>query len=106
MDTQPLNSRHIHADTLLPSCLKDERKTATDPVDNEFLLRQMFCQNTKQAFTLLFRRYYPNLINQAVRFVYSKEVAEDIVADVFTAFWQERTFEQCVAGITMPMGSL
>lgn len=62
--------------------------------DNELLLRQLFRQDTRRAFALLFRRYYPNLVNHAVRFVYAKEVAEDIVAEVFTTFWQERTFEQ------------
>lgn len=50
-------------------------------------------ENAMNGCALLFRRYYTNLVNHAVRFVYSKEVAEDLVAEVFTVFWQDRTFE-------------
>ncbi|WP_461131347.1 RNA polymerase sigma-70 factor [Spirosoma aerophilum] len=62
--------------------------------DDELILRQLFSENAMNGCALLFRRYYTNLVNHAVRFVYSKEVAEDIVAEVFTVFWQDRTFEQ------------
>lgn len=63
-------------------------------MDDELLLRQLFAQEARKAFALLFRRYYANLVNHAVRFVYSKEAAEDLVAEVFTVFWQDRIFEQ------------
>jgi RNA polymerase sigma-70 factor (family 1) len=62
--------------------------------DDELILRQLFAQDARKGCALLFRRYYTNLVNHAVRFVYSKEVAEDLVAEVFTVFWQDRTFEQ------------
>lgn len=61
--------------------------------DDELILRQLFAENAMNGCALLFRRYYTNLVNHAVRFVYSKEVAEDLVAEVFTVFWQDRTFE-------------
>lgn len=63
-------------------------------MDDELMLRQLFRQDARQGCTLLFRRYYTNLVNHAVRFVYSKEVAEDLVAEVFTLFWQNQTFGQ------------
>jgi RNA polymerase sigma-70 factor (family 1) len=62
--------------------------------DDELIFRQLFAQDPKRGCELLFRRYYTNLVNHAVRFVYSKEVAEDLVAEVYTAFWQDRIFER------------
>ncbi len=94
MDTRPLYSSNTPASISASSAVQDQTEPANYPPDNEFMLRQVFSHTPQQAFTLLFRRYYPNLVNHAVRFVYSKEIAEDIVAEVFTNFWQERTFEQ------------
>ncbi|MCX6215004.1 RNA polymerase sigma-70 factor [Spirosoma sp.] len=62
--------------------------------DDELILRQLFSENAMNGCALLFRRYYTNLVNHAVRFVYSKEVAEDLVAEVFAVFWQDRTFDK------------
>lgn len=62
-------------------------------MDDELLLRQLFDKDAAQAFALLFRRYYKNLVNHALRFVYAREVAEDLVADVFTHFWQEELYQ-------------
>ena len=62
--------------------------------DDERILRSTFQENPKKGCELLFRRYYVNLCNHAVRFVHSKEIAEDIVSEVFTDFWQNGIFEQ------------
>ena len=61
---------------------------------DEYLIRDMFGQNPEKGCELLFRKYYANLCNHAIRFVHSGEVAEDIVSEVFAVFWQNRTFEQ------------
>ncbi|MDJ1498313.1 RNA polymerase sigma-70 factor [Cytophagaceae bacterium DM2B3-1] len=63
-------------------------------MNDECLIQSAFAQNTKKGCELLFRRYYANLCNHALRFVHSREVAEDIVAEVFAVFIQNRTFEQ------------
>lgn len=60
--------------------------------DDEFLLRKEFESNPEKGFELLFRRYYVNLCNHAIRFVHSKEAAEDIVSEIFTVFWQNQTY--------------
>lgn len=60
---------------------------------DEYLIRETFSHNPQKGCELLFRRYYTNLCNHAIRFVYSSEVAEDIVSEVFAVFWQARTFE-------------
>ncbi|WP_460634607.1 sigma factor [Larkinella harenae] len=62
--------------------------------DDELIFRELFVQDPKRGCELLFRRYYANLVNHAVRFVYSKDIAEDLVAEVYTVFWQDRIFER------------
>ncbi|MCE7059365.1 RNA polymerase sigma-70 factor [Dyadobacter sp. CY343] len=69
-------------------------QTATVVTDDERILRITFQEDPKKGCDLLFRRYYINLCNQAVRFVHSKEIAEDIVSEVFTDFWQKGIYEQ------------
>ena len=66
-----------------------------DPImlDDEYLIRETFSQNPKKGCELLFRKYYTNLCNHAIRFVHSGETAKDIVSEVFAAFWQTRAFE-------------
>ncbi|MCF0074924.1 RNA polymerase sigma-70 factor [Dyadobacter sp. CY261] len=62
-------------------------------VHDEYLITETFSQDPKKGCELLFRKYYANLCNHAIRFVHSREVAEDIVSEVFAAFWQNRSFE-------------
>jgi RNA polymerase sigma-70 factor (family 1) len=62
-------------------------------LDDEYLIRKTFSQDPQKGCELLFRKYYTNLCNHAIRFVHSSEVAEDIVSEVFAVFWQSRTFE-------------
>ncbi|TDE14637.1 RNA polymerase sigma-70 factor [Dyadobacter psychrotolerans] len=61
--------------------------------DKEFFIRNVFLTDVKKGYDLLFRHYYAALCSHAVRYVYSKEIAEDIVADVFFAFWKKSAHE-------------
>ena len=54
--------------------------------DTERLIRRAFEQDADSGISLLFRHYYPCLCSHAVRFVSSKEIAEDIVSDIFYEF--------------------
>lgn len=62
--------------------------------DDEYLLRKAIEASPEKGFELLFRRYYLNLCNHAVRFVYSPEIAEDIVSELFTVLWQSKGYER------------
>lgn len=62
-------------------------------IGEEVLLQKIFAQNPQQGCEILFRKFYANLCNHAIRFVYAKDVAEEIVAEVFANFWQKRVFE-------------
>ena len=63
-------------------------------IGEEVFLQKIFAQDARQGCATLFKRYYTNLCNHATRFVYSEEVAEDIVSEVFVNFWQNRVFEK------------
>lgn len=66
----------------------------TDGEDFELLIRKKFETDPTLGCTLIFRKYYNGLCSHAVRFVYSKEIAEDIVGDIFFDFWKNKVYEQ------------
>ncbi|WP_338875639.1 RNA polymerase sigma-70 factor [Spirosoma sp. SC4-14] len=61
-------------------------------VDNEHVVRSAFAESPQKGFELLFRLYYVPLCSHAVRFVYTREVAEDIVGEVFYQFWKSERY--------------
>lgn len=61
--------------------------------DTELFIRRAFQESPQKGCELLFRRYHQALCSHAVRFVYSKETAEDIVSEVFCKFWKTRAYE-------------
>jgi RNA polymerase sigma-70 factor (family 1) len=62
-------------------------------IDSELILKRTFQADSRKGFELLFRRYYQPLCSHSARFVYSRAIAEDIVMDVFSRFWQNRIFD-------------
>jgi RNA polymerase sigma-70 factor (family 1) len=62
-------------------------------LSREEVIARHFETSPKRGFDMLFRSYYANLCSSAIRFVYSKDLAEDIVAEVFTNFWQNKAHE-------------
>jgi RNA polymerase sigma-70 factor (ECF subfamily) len=62
-------------------------------IDSELFIRKTFEVDVEKGCELLFQSYYKPLCNHAVRFVYSKEIAEDIVADVFCTFWDTKAYK-------------
>lgn len=56
---------------------------------DEELLQQMSDDN-RQAFTMLYRRYWEDLFITAAKALRSKEEAADVVQDVFLSFWNRR----------------
>ncbi len=60
--------------------------------DTELFVRKIFEENPKKGCELLFRLYYRAMCTHAVRFVYSKEIAEDLVSEIFFKFWEKDTY--------------
>lgn len=61
--------------------------------DSETFIMKTFESDPRKGCELLFRMYYTALCTHAVRFVYSKEVAEDIVSEVFYTFWNTQAYQ-------------
>jgi RNA polymerase sigma-70 factor (ECF subfamily) len=79
---------------LMFSAPPGDEATAAGGNDPEWLIRKAMQEDPLQGCELLFRRYYVPLCSHAVRIVYSRTLAEDLVADVFCDFWAHRFFEQ------------
>ena len=60
---------------------------------DEAMIRTVIKSNPEKGYELLFRKYHKTLCSHAVRYVYSKEIAEDIVSDIFVNLWRKRLFE-------------
>ena len=84
-----LSEKRLHALT------KDgqSEKHYANVLDDEAILRSAFKNNPEEGFEMVFRRYYKPLCSHAVRYVYSKEIAEDIVSEVFVNFWKKNNYE-------------
>ena len=89
MLTEKQGEEKIDKDVLSIKKIAEETKVISD----EYFIVRNFTESPKKGFELLFRKYYTNLCNHAIRFVYSKELAEDIVAEVFTNFWQNKVYQ-------------
>ena len=62
-------------------------------IDDEIFIKKALQSNPKYGCELLFRRYYKPLCSHAIRYVYSKEIAEDLVSDVFCKFWKNESYK-------------
>jgi RNA polymerase sigma-70 factor (family 1) len=69
-------------------------------VDAALFLRTAFDQNPSKGLELLFRRFYNPLCSHAVRFVYSKQIAEDLVSEVFFQFYRTKAYENITSSYT------
>ena len=58
-------------------------------MNKEILFEDIRCGNLS-AFEALFRQYYPSMCVIAGKLVANREVAEDIVQDVFIRLWEKR----------------
>ncbi len=58
--------------------------------DKEIFIRKAFDENPAKGCELLFKLYYQPLCSHAVRMVYSKQIAQDLVSDIFYSFWQNQ----------------
>jgi RNA polymerase sigma-70 factor (ECF subfamily) len=65
-----------------------EKNTITD--DRDLVIRLI--HNDQEAFCELYARYKERLLYFAMKFVKSREFAEDVYQDAFTVIWQSRRF--------------
>jgi RNA polymerase sigma-70 factor (ECF subfamily) len=73
---------------------------SVNEIDSAVFLKATFEQNPGKGLELLFRRFYNPLCSHAVRFVYSKQIAEDLVSEVFFQFYRTRAYENITTSYT------
>jgi RNA polymerase sigma-70 factor (family 1) len=79
---------------LFPGYVQDGRENEQQfSADSEMLLKKAFQSDVNEGIELMFRWYYRPLCSHVVRYVSSKEIAEDIVSDVFYKFQRDRIFD-------------
>jgi len=61
-------------------------------LNNELFIRKTFETSAEKGCELLFRQYHHAMCSYAVRFVYSKDIAEDLVSDIFYTFWKNQSY--------------
>ncbi|WP_232064768.1 RNA polymerase sigma-70 factor [Rhodocytophaga rosea] len=85
METAREASREISSGLRIES-----EKTA----DVEFFIRKTFQTDVRLGCELLYRHYYQPLCSHAIRFLYSKAVAEDLVSEIFYQFYQKGIYRE------------
>lgn len=87
----PLSERR-HPDGSGPE--KDEQPSPTSPSfgNDELFIRKAIQEDPQQGMELLYKRYFQPLCTHAVRFVGSREVAEDLVSEIFFQFYSDELF--------------
>ena len=58
--------------------------------ENEVLLLAALKVDSHEAFIQIFRKYYPDLVLFASRFILDTETCEDIVQEAFIKIWSNR----------------
>lgn len=59
----------------------------TKVTDSELFIRHAFATDPRAGLELLYRHYYQPLCSHAVRLLYSKAIAEDLVSEIFYQFY-------------------
>ena len=72
-------------------------QSSDGPIDTERLIRRAFQTDADEGVALLFRYYYQPLCSHAVRYVSSREVAEDLVSDIFFEFHSRQIFQTVIS---------
>jgi len=60
--------------------------------NKEVFVRKVFEDDPQKGCELLFKWYYQPLCSHAVRFVYSKQIAEDIISDIFYTLLEKQVY--------------
>lgn len=83
-----------------PSPKANGTEEKTRQFDAELLLKATFEQDPRKGLELLFRKHYAPLCSHAVRFVYSRQIAEDLVSEVFFQFYKTEAYRHITTSYT------
>jgi len=86
------DSRKLFNNSTIPLNKINQESIKTFELDDELYIHQTLENNALLGFELLYKRYYQPLCSHVVKYVGSREVAEDIVSDIFFQFYANKTF--------------
>mgnify|MGYP001810226181 CR=1 FL=1 len=76
----------------IPVTSSDPNLKTSFESDDELFIRKTLETNLRTGVELLYKRYYQPMCTHAVKFVGSREVAEDLVSEIFFQFYANQTF--------------
>jgi RNA polymerase sigma-70 factor (ECF subfamily) len=76
----------------LPLHSSEQVPTTSFEQDDELFIRKALENNLRVGVELLYKRYFQPMCTHAVKFVGSREVAEDLVSEIFFQFYSNKTF--------------
>ncbi|RCR70320.1 RNA polymerase sigma-70 factor [Larkinella punicea] len=88
---QPDFSDERRPDARISLVVPMDPNRAADP---EWMIRRMLQSDPVKGFELLYQRYYGPLCSHVTRLVYSREIGEDLVGDLFFHLWQTNQYTQ------------
>jgi RNA polymerase sigma-70 factor (ECF subfamily) len=74
----------------LPKDLVEPQSVAV--LDDELFIRKAVVTNPRMGVELLYKRYFQPMCTHAVKFVGAREVAEDLVSEIFFDFYSQDKF--------------
>ncbi|GAB3547395.1 RNA polymerase sigma-70 factor [Spirosoma fluminis] len=77
-----------------PALRPESGQSVPTEIDHELFVRKAFEQDPRHGCELLFKLYFAPLCSHAVRYVYNRQLAEDLVADLFYSFYANRQYER------------
>jgi RNA polymerase sigma-70 factor (ECF subfamily) len=86
------NDNFTANDLLYPSDRMMANMSGKEMNDKEIFVRHAFTADPQKGCELLFNTYYCVLCSHAIKYVYSKQIAEDIVGEVFYKFWEKKMY--------------
>jgi RNA polymerase sigma-70 factor (family 1) len=95
-----IDTQHLAEDTVahVNTSVMDTSTSVSAPdeavvTDVEVFIRKTFESDPRLGCELLYRHYYQPLCSHAVRLLYSKTIAEDLVSEIFLQFYQKETYK-------------
>lgn len=78
----------------LSSIADDSDQDRATPPDSEWIIRRTLQSDPVKGFELLYQRFYRPLCSHVTRLVYSRQISEDLVTDIFVQLWQDQKYAQ------------
>jgi RNA polymerase sigma-70 factor (ECF subfamily) len=88
------NPFFVHPTGDKPALSLESAQLMPTEIEHELFVRKAFEEDPRHGCELLFKLYFAPLCSHAVRYVYNRQLAEDLVADLFYSFYAKKQYER------------